>query len=71
MTPADLRSALDRLGLTQAALARRCQQSPVTVARWLTPAALKSARAIPSWLASWIAMYGRLTHEQRKEIWPE
>lgn len=35
MTPADLRSALSRLGLSQSEAARRCGVDPRTMRRWL------------------------------------
>lgn len=65
MTPADLRSALARMELSQVALARLTGQTPVTVARWLS-----GVRAVPTWLDSWLAMYEALTKAQRKRIWP-
>lgn len=35
MTPADLRAALSRLGLSQSEAARRCGVDPRTMRRWL------------------------------------
>lgn len=35
MTPADLRAALDRLGLSQSEAARRCGVDPRSMRRWL------------------------------------
>lgn len=70
MTRDDLRAALDRLGLSLVALARMMGQTAITVSRWLAPGHLGSVRAVPAWLPSWLAMYERLTPEQRGEIWP-
>jgi transcriptional regulator with XRE-family HTH domain len=65
MTPDELRAALARLGLSQVAFARLCNQSHVTVNRWL-----QGKRGVPDWLPTWMAMYELLTAQQRATIWP-
>lgn len=70
MTPTELRATLDRLGLSQAVLARMVDTERQAVWRWLLDPAHANARATPHWLPSWLAMFERLTPEQRLEIWP-
>lgn len=70
MTPTDLLAALDRLGLSQAALARMVGTERQAVWRWTLDPSHANARAAPHWLPSWLAMFERLTPEQRKAIWP-
>lgn len=54
MTPADLRSALDRLGLSQQAAARLWGVNPRTVRRWLA-----GDQDIPEWVPYALAGVGR------------
>lgn len=65
MTPNELRTTLSRLNLSQVALARLTDQSPVTISRWLS-----GERKVPSWLPGWLSMYETLTAKQRAKIFP-
>ena len=56
MTPADLRVALDRLGMTQVGFAEHCGTKPRTVRRWL------AGDPIPGWVGVVI----RLTEQVRR-----
>ena len=57
MTPAELRAALSRLGLSQAEAARRMGMTPEAVAHWLS-----GRRAIPKYVealvTAWLQLAG-------------
>lgn len=59
MTGAELRAARARLGLTQAALAKKLHVAPNTVARWE-----RGERAIPG--PAIAAIQWRVNHETKK-----
>lgn len=61
----DLREALERLGLSQAAFARLTGKGTVTVNRWC-----RGLQAVDPIAWTWLSMYEALTPEQRLEIWP-
>ena len=68
MTPAEVRSALGRLGLSQVGLARILRVSPQTVRRWVADPDSPSAAPIPAWAVAvleWIEQPGRPAE------WPE
>jgi DNA-binding transcriptional regulator YiaG len=54
MTPTDFRAALDRLGLSQQAVARLWGLNPRTVRRWLA-----GDQDIPGWVRYALAGIGR------------
>src|SRR5438552_3417381 len=54
LTPAEMRSALERLGLTQKEAAERLGIAEATLSRWLTDTQIQS-RALDNWLRAFFA----------------
>ena len=67
MTPAEVRSALSRLDLSQVELARILRVSPQTVRRWVQPRDAPSHAPIP---ARAVAVLGWMAQPGRPEEWP-
>ena len=62
MTPAELRTTLDKLGLTQAGLARILGITPQAVSRWVQEPGAPSHAPIPTWavrVLQWMQEPGR------------
>lgn len=59
MTPAELRADLDRLGLSQADLARLCRTTPAAVSLWLADGA--NARAVPGYAEAVLRQHEAIT----------
>jgi hypothetical protein len=68
MTPADLRAALSRLGLSQVGLARLLRVSPQTVRNWCAPPDRASSAPIPPWA---VAVLGWMEQPGRPSEWPD
>lgn len=65
MKPPELRTNLDRLGLSQAEFARLSSTSRAAVSLWCS-----GRNPIAPWVTSWLAMFEAMTPAQRLALMP-